>query len=113
MKIVKAVCPFCGASLNIKNGQKSTKCEYCGGSVFLTEENGQIHESSQGNNTSVRNKNTDKIRDMYQTKVATRFDDFVKKTNKKSRLFPPPGFRSKNLKHMVIAVIGYYYIFKH
>ena len=112
MKIVKAVCPFCGASLNIKNGQKSIKCEYCGGSVFLTDENGQIHESSQEHSTSDKNKHTDKIRDLYQTKVANRYDEFVKKAKKKSPLFPPPGFRSKNLKHMVIAAIGYFYIFK-
>lgn len=105
MKIVKAVCPFCGASLNIKNGQKSIKCEYCGGSVFLTDENGQIHESSQEHSTSDKNKHTDKIRDLYQTKVANRYDEFVKKAKKKSPLFPPPGFRSKSLKHMVIAAI--------
>ena len=36
MKMVKLVCPYCGATLSIENGIDTFYCQYCGSKIMLT-----------------------------------------------------------------------------
>lgn len=38
MKLIKMECPYCGAQLQIEEGQKTTVCPYCGQSVTVDDE---------------------------------------------------------------------------
>jgi len=38
MKIIKMVCPHCGASLQVDADQKNVTCKYCGNSLFIDDE---------------------------------------------------------------------------
>ena len=33
MKLVKMTCPYCGAALEVEEGQKTVVCQYCGQTV--------------------------------------------------------------------------------
>ena len=38
MKLVKMTCPYCGAALEVEEGQKTVVCQYCGQTVQIDEE---------------------------------------------------------------------------
>ena len=100
MKIEKTTCPYCGAPLKIAPGQKTAKCDYCDSSVLITDTepfpNVPVSaETDRGNTKSPMPGVSDETRES---------------TPERHSLFPPPGFRSKNIAHMITAVIGYLFI---
>lgn len=97
MKIEKTACPYCGANLKILPGQKNAECEYCGNSVFISGVEQTQHTQQTPHTSRVRR------------------STFINKTIAgqkmvKHAIFPPPGFRSRNVLHMLIAVCGYLFI---
>ena len=89
MKIEKTTCPYCGANLKILPGQKNAECEYCGNSVFIsgveqTTQTTQTPHTSNARRSALVNKT---IAGQKPVKHA---------------IFPPPGFRSRNVLHMLI-----------
>ena len=94
MKIEKTVCPYCGANMKIQPGQKSAECEYCGSCVIISAaESGDWKDISP----------VDKRPAEHSAEPA------VQKPVRHG-IFPPPGFRSRNILHMIIAVCGYLFI---
>ena len=97
MKIEKTSCPYCGANLKILPGQKNAECEYCGNSVLISGVEHTQHTQQTPHTSRVRR------------------STFINKTIAgqkmvKHAIFPPPGFRSRNVLHMLIAVCGYLFI---
>ncbi len=100
MKIEKTTCPYCGASLKIVPGQKTATCDYCESSVLITDT-----ESFPNAPVSVETDRGNTKRPMPGATGETR-----ESTLERHSIFPPPGFRSKNIVHMITAVIGYLFI---
>ena len=94
MKIEKTTCPYCGANLKIIPGQKNAECEYCGNSVLIS---GAEHTQQTPHTSNVR-------RSTFINKT------IAEQKAVKHAIFPPPGFRSRNILHMLIAVCGYMFI---
>ncbi|MBP3901168.1 MAG: hypothetical protein J6D53_06915 [Blautia sp.] len=97
MKIEKTTCPYCGANLKIIPGQKNAECEYCGNSVLISGVEHTQYTQQTPRTSRVRR------------------STFINKTIAgqkmvKHAIFPPPGFRSRNVLHMLIAVCGYLFI---
>ena len=138
MKFEKAVCPYCGAALNVEPDQRSTKCEYCNSVVLITghrqeaasgssnkfESNAGKEKTKTGNtgrNEAERSGDTiysdvdvkrkqgrDNRRNIVREKDRTGKNMTAAKSWRGlSSLFPPPGFRTKDVPHMILAVIGY------
>lgn len=42
MKLIKMECPYCGASLEIPEGEKTAKCSYCGKTIEVTPDNENV-----------------------------------------------------------------------
>lgn len=42
MKLIKMECPYCGASLEIPEGEKNAKCSYCGKTIEVDPENENV-----------------------------------------------------------------------
>ena len=101
MKIEKTKCPYCGASLKLAPGQKTAECEYCGNSMMISDA-----ESSPYRQDSAR-MNQQSYRIPGKTNTIPRPEG---NKRRKHALFPPPGFRSRNIGHMIAAVIGYLFI---
>ena len=97
MKIEKTTCPYCGANLKILPGQKNAECEYCGNSVFISGVE-QTMQTQQTPHTSNARRSALVNKTIAGQKPA------------KHAIFPPPGFRSRNVLHMLIAVCGYLFI---
>ena len=95
MKIEKTVCPYCGANMKILPGQVHAECEYCGSSVVISglESEGRKERPTVDPNPS-----------------AQRYEEHTATGPARHAIFPPPGFRSRNILHMIIAVCGYLFI---
>ena len=95
MKIEKTVCPYCGANMKILPGQVHAECEYCGSSVVISglESEGRKDRSTVDPRPS-----------------AQRYEEQTTAEPVRHAIFPPPGFRSRNILHMIIAVCGYLFI---
>lgn len=42
MKLIKMECPYCGASLEVPEGEKTAKCSYCGKTIDVDPENENV-----------------------------------------------------------------------
>ena len=104
MKIEKTTCPYCGASLKLSPGQKTAECEYCGSSVLITDTGSAPPDPDPADNTLQSSKNQGICGKSNVTPEPT------ESMPGKHALFPPPGFRSGNIVHMIAAVIGYLFI---
>lgn len=95
MKLEKTVCPYCGAGLKIEYGQRTVECQYCKSSVLIQDDGVNIVED----NIDYEPYPPDTERNRKGTDPASerRFND----------LFPAPGFRTKNLLHIIVAVTGF------
>lgn len=123
MKIEKTVCPYCGANLKIRTGQTTVECEYCGSSVLISGAGTILHDSSpapaadpveesliaedHSAGESLPAENHSAEAPGYS---GADFRQEVPKRRIKHGIFPPPGFRSKNILHMIAAVCGYLFI---
>ena len=101
MKIEKTICPYCGANLKILPGQKHAECEYCGSSVVISD----VESESQKESESPKDRPSGDPR-----LAAQRFEEHVATESVRHAIFPPPGFRSRNIFHMIISVCGYLFI---
>ena len=135
MKFEKAVCPYCGAALKVEPDQRSTKCEYCNSVVLISghrQEDASGFSNQSDSNAGKENTKPGNIgnngrelpgeaaySDLYgaQRKNTVRGQNRTERnmeTAKRWRgaasLFPPPGFRTKDVPHMILAVIGYLFI---
>ena len=95
MKIEKTVCPYCGANMKILPGQKHAECEYCGSSVVIS---GVESERQK-----------DRPSDAPRT-ISKEYEEHTTTEPVRHAIFPPPGFRSRNILHMILAVCGYLFI---
>ena len=95
MKIEKTVCPYCGASMKILPGQEHAECEYCGSSVVISGAQSERQKESPSDNPRT---------------AAQRNEEHTRTEPVRHAIFPPPGFRSRNILHMIIAVCGYLFI---
>ena len=95
MKIEKTVCPYCGANMKILPRQEHAECEYCGSSVVISglESEGRKERPSVDPHPSEQ-----------------RYEEQTTAEPVRHAIFPPPGFRSRNILHMIIAVCGYLFI---
>lgn len=134
MKIEKTVCPYCGANLKIRTGQTTVECEYCGSSVLISGAGTILHDSSPApaadpveeslfaEDHSAAESLPAENRPAAESLPAENYSagapgysgaDFrqeVPKRRVKHGIFPPPGFRSKNILHMIAVVCGYLFI---
>ena len=94
MKIEKTICPYCGANMNLLPGQERAECEYCGSSVIVSDVKGDSRKDGLSDNTRP---------------TALKYKQSTTEPVRHS-LFPPPGFRSGNILHMIIALCGYLFI---
>ena len=92
MKIEKTICPYCGANLKILPGQDHAECEYCGSSVVISGVEGESPKDRPSSDPRPVNQEHE---EQTPTEPA------------KYSIFPPPGFRSRNILHMIIAICGY------
>ena len=95
MKIEKTVCPYCGANMKILPGQEHAECEYCGSSVVISGVQNERQKESPSDNPRT---------------AAQRNEEHTRTEPVRHAIFPPPGFRSRNILHMIIAVCGYLFI---
>ena len=95
MKIEKTVCPYCGANMKILPGQEHAECEYCGSSVVISGVESDRQKESPSDNPRT---------------AAQRNEEHTRTEPVRHAIFPPPGFRSRNILHMIIAVCGYLFI---
>ena len=95
MKIEKTVCPYCGANMKILPGQEHAECEYCGSSVVISGVESDRQKESPSDNPRT---------------AAQRNGEHTRTEPVRHAIFPPPGFRSRNILHMIIAVCGYLFI---
>ncbi len=112
MKIEKTVCPYCGANLKIHAGQTAVECEYCGNSVLISGTGTMLPDSAEipaadSAGESLPAENHPAEAPGYS---GADFRQEVPKRRIKHGIFPPPGFRSKNILHMIAAVCGYLFI---
>lgn len=141
MKLEKTLCPYCGAGLKIRHGQRTVECEYCGSSVLITDDRAETdnvssadHRQSSLDNSPLPSGSGQSSLDrtpepLEWTPVSRtgsenrsgarnergRVSPVHGKTRADTgpwlqRLFPPPGFRSRNILHMITAVTGYLFI---
>ena len=123
MKIEKTVCPYCGANLKIRTGQTTVECEYCGSSVLISGTGTNLHDSSAApaadpveesliaeNHPAAESLPAENRPDEAPGYSGADFRQEVPKRRIKHGIFPPPGFRSKNILHMIAAVCGYLFI---
>ena len=122
MKIEKTACPYCGANLKIRAGQTAAECEYCGNSVLISGTGTMLPDSAEipaadpaGENLSAESLLAESLPAENRPDEAPGYSgaDFrqeVPKRRVKHGIFPPPGFRSKNILHMIAAVCGYLFI---
>lgn len=102
MKIEKTSCPYCGASLKLAPGQKTAECEYCGNSVLITNAESAPYEAD----SAIKNRHFSEIPENRNKAIPKTKSNILRKHT----LFPPPGFRTRNIVHMITAVIGYLFI---
>ena len=102
MKIEKTTCPYCGASLRLAPGQKTAECEYCGNSVLITN----AEPAPYGAGSADQNQPSSKTPESRNKPIKGSMENVIRKQG----LFPPPGFRTRNIVHMITAVIGYLFI---
>ena len=107
MKIEKTICPYCGANLKILPGQKHAECEYCGSSVVISDVESESQKESERLKESERPK--DRPSDNSRP-AAQKYNEYTTTAPKRHAIFPPPGFRSRNIFHMIISVCGYLFI---
>ena len=81
--------------MNILPGQERTECEYCGSSVIISGVESESRNHRPSDNTR---------------HIAQKYKDPATTESVMHRLFPPPGFRSRNILHMIIALCGYLFI---
>ncbi len=105
MKIEKTICPYCGASLKIRPGQKYVECEYCGSSSLITGTDRTASDHAASDRTA-----SDRTASAADVSGAAHQADFRKPAAKKHALFPPPGFRRKNIPVNLAAAIGYLFL---
>ena len=107
MKIEKTICPYCGANLKILPGQKHAECEYCGSSVVISDVESESQKESE------RLKESERPKDCPSDNphpTAQNYEEYKAATPVRHAIFPPPGFRSRNIFHMIISVCGYLFI---
>ena len=95
MKLEKTICPYCGAGLKIEYGQRTVECQYCKSTVLIQDDADNIVEDNIEHEPYPPD--TERNRKGTDSAPGRRFN----------RLFPPPGFRTKNPLHMIIAITGY------
>ena len=103
MKIEKTVCPYCGANMKILPGQKQAECEYCGSSVVITGVESETQKESEPH------KDPDRLQNRPTENphpAAQNYEEHKAAAPVRHGIFPPPGFRSRNILHMIIAVCG-------
>ena len=119
MKIEKTVCPYCGANMKILPGQKQAECEYCGSSVVITgvesatQQERETHQESATQQESATHKEADWPKNRPTENphpAAQNYEEHKAAAPVRHGIFPPPGFRSRNILHMIIAVCGYLFI---
>ena len=113
MKIEKTICPYCGANLKILPGQKHAECEYCGSSVVISDVESESQKESESLKASESLKESESPKDRPSGDprlAAQRFEEHVATESARHAIFPPPGFRSRNIFHMIVAVCGYLFI---
>ena len=123
MKIEKTVCPYCGANLKIRTGQTTVECEYCGSSVLISGTGTILHDSSPApaadpveesliaeDHSAAESLPAENYSAGAPGYSGADFRQEVPKRRVKHGIFPPPGFRSKNILHMIAAVCGYLFI---
>ena len=123
MKIEKTVCPYCGANLKIRTGQTTVECEYCGSSVLISGTGTNLHDSSAApaadpveesliaeDHSAAESLPAENYSAGAPGYSGADFRQEVPKRRIKHGIFPPPGFRSKNILHMIAAVCGYLFI---
>ncbi|MDO5132608.1 MAG: hypothetical protein Q4D81_06470 [Eubacteriales bacterium] len=111
MKIEKTSCPYCGANLKIRPGRQTVDCSYCGSTLLLT---GMENAREDAAGTAVPGtENTADVPGKPGRRAAKDGGRTVLRLPFPAtrRLFPPPGFRTGNISHMILAVIGYLAIF--
>ena len=123
MKIEKTACPYCGANLKIRAGQTAAECEYCGNSVLISGTGTNLHDSSAApaadpveesliaeDHSAAESLPAENHSAGAPGYSGADFRQEVPKRRIKHGIFPPPGFRSKNILHMIAAVCGYLFI---
>ena len=113
MKIEKTVCPYCGANMKILPGQKQAECEYCGSSVVITGVESATQQERETHQESATHKEADWPKNRPSNKphpAAQNYEEHKAAAPVRHGIFPPPGFRSRNILHMIIAVCGYLFI---
>jgi len=81
--------------MKILPGQEHAECEYCGSSVVISG------VESEGR----------KERPLVDPRPSEqRYEERAATGPARHAIFPPPGFRSRNILHMIIAVCGYLFI---
>ena len=107
MKIEKTVCPYCGANMKILPGQKQAECEYCGSSVVITGVESETQKESEPH------KDPDRLQNRPTENphpAAQNYEEHKAAAPVRHAIFPPPGFRSRNILPMIISVCGYLFI---
>ena len=81
--------------MKILPGQVHAECEYCGSSVVISglESEGRKERPTVDPHPSEQ-----------------RYEEQTTAEPVRHAIFPPPGFRSRNILHMIIAVCGYLFI---
>ena len=113
MKIEKTICPYCGANLKILPGQKHAECEYCGSSVVISDVESESLIENERLKESERHKESERPKDRPSDNphpTAQNYEEYKAATPARHAIFPPPGFRSRNIFHMIISVCGYLFI---
>ena len=78
--------------MKILPGQQHAECEYCGSSVVISGANAE----------KLKERPSEDPRPEAQI-----HEEQAAAEPARHALFPPPGFRSRNILHMIIAVCGY------
>lgn len=95
VKIEKTVCPYCGANMKILPGQEHAVCEYCGSSAVISGSESERRKDRPSDDPSLATQRDKKHTTTEPVRHA---------------IFPPPGFRSRNILHMIMAACGYLFI---
>lgn len=103
MKIEQTVCPYCGANLKIRPGQNSVECEYCKSSVLIPEAETVSAKAASPDAAAARD-------DRRPSAAVRNSGPAGISEPAKHAFFPLPGFRKKNILHMITAVCGYLFI---
>ena len=103
MKIEKTVCPYCGANLKIRPGQASVECEYCRSSVLISDTKSASPKTAPAKEAASPEAG-------HPAGAVGNSEPVRTQPSAKHALFHPPGFRKKNILHMITAVCGYLFI---